>query len=142
MTNGDSFEVMLGSNLTFECQVRGGGESTQLTWYFNDDPLPDIEVHPRQDLNGRTYLVSQLSFEGVKISHEGGYACRVHSPLHNLTVSAPIQLTVASELTQLTSCILKGGILSCPTKYFNYDCHKAGTVHHFFSFPYNMTISQ
>ena len=106
LTNGDSFEAFIGNELTFECEVRGGGDGTQLSWYFNNQALLDIEIEVKEDSDGGRVLVSQLRFDEVLLSHEGEYKCQAHSPLRNEMVSAPITLTVTSEcwVMQLHSC--------------------------------------
>ena len=98
LTNGDSFRALVGSELTFKCEVRGGGDGTQLTWYFNGRPLSGVEIDMEQDNNGGgRVLISQLRFDKVMLSHEGEYICQAHSSLRNETLSAPITLTVYRE---------------------------------------------
>ena len=103
MTNGDLFEVILGSELIIECHVRGGGEGTLVSWYFNKEPLPDVQVESRDDGSDGVLLVSNLRFESVKLSHAGDYQCVANSTLHSQTVMAPVTLSVSSK--SVTVCI-------------------------------------
>ena len=97
MTNGDRFSVMVGSSLTLECHVSGGGEGTLVYWFFNGDKLPNVNVEQTHDNDGMPRLSTQLTFDLVESSHAGQYMCEAHSPLHSQTVSAPIQLNVSRK---------------------------------------------
>ena len=104
MTNGDSFEVILGSELTIECHVRGGGEGTLVSWYFNKEPLLDVQVESRDNGSDGVLLVSNLRFESVKLSHAGDYQCVANSTLHSQTVMAPVTLSVSSKSVTVCFC--------------------------------------
>lgn len=100
MTNGDSFSVLHGSSLLLECHVTGGGAGTLLSWYFNGVKLPDVGVASSSDQDGSVRLSSKLNFDLVDMSHAGQYLCEAHSPLHSLTVTAPIQVNVECKWKQ------------------------------------------
>ena len=97
MTSGDLFAVDLGDALSFECQVFGGGEGTTLTWYFNNELISGPKVEEAEHVDGRSLLVSQLSFDQVKEFHAGEYMCVAHSPLLNQNISAPVTLLISCK---------------------------------------------
>lgn len=95
MTNGDRFDVTLGSELTLECHVSGGGEGTKVSWYFNEKLLKTEEREGGD--GGPPLLVSKLMIESVELGHAGEYFCKANSTSHSQTVTATFTLVVSSE---------------------------------------------
>ena len=102
MTNDDSFTVLLGSSLTLECHVTGGGAGTTLSWLFNGVKLPDVGM-AQQNVNddGVPQLASRLTFDLVEASDAGVYECEAHSPVTLQTVRAPIEVNVQRKLENI-----------------------------------------